>query len=132
MTHIFRNISDSIQRHYTISVLDAIFSTKTLSAHPNILLLLSTEAPRLTYVTPSRLVVTEGELIYATCITTSNPEATFTWIKENSEGVFGTGDKLEITVSSRTDIGTYTCRARNNYGVDEVSLTVDVQCKLNK
>ena len=94
------------------------------------MLLFLTEAPHLTYVTPSRLVVTEGDLIYATCITTSNPEATFTWFKDNSQQVYGTGDKLEITVSSRNDMGTYTCRARNNYGVDEVSLTVDVQCKL--
>ncbi|VDI76864.1 hemicentin [Mytilus galloprovincialis] len=87
------------------------------------------EPPRLTYVTPSRITVTEGDLILATCVSTANPTPTFTWYKDNSVQTFATGDKLRIDISARTDMGTYTCRARNNYGLDEAALTVDVQYK---
>ncbi|XP_052058083.1 hemicentin-1-like isoform X13 [Mytilus californianus] len=87
------------------------------------------EPPRLTYVTPSRITVTEGDLILATCVSTANPTPTYTWYKDNSVQAFATGDKLRIENSARTDMGTYTCRARNNYGLDEAALTVDVQYK---
>ncbi|XP_063428592.1 hemicentin-1-like isoform X15 [Mytilus trossulus] len=87
------------------------------------------EPPRLTYVTPSRITVTEGDLILATCVSTANPTPTYTWYKDNSVQAFATGDKLRIEISARTDMGTYTCRARNNYGLDEAALTVDVQYK---
>ena len=85
----------------------------------------------MTYVRPnSRQVVIEGSQIFARCVTTSNPNATFTWYKDNDQQVLMTGNILKIESSTKDDKGMYICRARNVYGYEEVSLTVDVHCKL--
>ena len=43
-----------------------------------------------------------------------------------------TGDILMIESSAKNDKGMFICRASNVYGYEEVSLTVDVHCKLQK
>jgi len=78
----------------------------------------------------SRQVVIEGSQIFARCVTTSNPNATFTWNKDNEQQVLMTGNILMIESSTKNDKGMYICRASNVYGYEEVSLTVDVHCKL--
>lgn len=78
----------------------------------------------------SRQVVIEGSPISAICVTTSNPNSTFTWHKDNDQQVLVTGNILKIESSTKNDHGVYICRASNVYGYEEVSLTVDVQCKL--
>jgi hypothetical protein len=78
----------------------------------------------------SRQVVIEGSQIFARCVTTSNPNATFTWHKDNEQQVLMTGDILMIESSAKNDKGMFICRASNVYGYEEVSLTVDVHCKL--
>lgn len=83
----------------------------------------------MTYVTPTRITVPEGQLILATCVSTANPAATYQWFKDNSNQVFATGAELKIQISKRSDMGVYKCRASNNYGSDDAQLTVDVQCK---
>lgn len=80
-------------------------------------------------MTPNPITVTEGTGITATCSAQGSPTITYRWYKGNSNTEISTGAALNIASSSRTDTGSYTCRATNNYGSGEASVNVDVRCK---
>lgn len=81
-------------------------------------------------INPTKIVIEEGQTIMATCLAIGSPEPTYSWYKENSNTMIATGSILEINNAPRSAAGTYTCRATNNYGSNEATVIVDVQCKL--
>ncbi|CAC5393170.1 HMCN [Mytilus coruscus] len=78
-------------------------------------------------INPAKIVIEEGQTISATCLAQGSPSIIYTWYKEGSITVIKTGNILEINNAPRTALGTYTCRASNNYGSMEATTIVDVQ-----
>ncbi|VDI54451.1 hemicentin [Mytilus galloprovincialis] len=78
-------------------------------------------------INPTKIVIEEGQTITATCLAQGSPSIIYTWTKEGSITIIKTGNILEINNAPRTALGTYTCRASNNYGSMEATTIVDVQ-----
>ncbi|XP_063441331.1 hemicentin-1-like isoform X2 [Mytilus trossulus] len=78
-------------------------------------------------INPTKIVIEAGQTITATCLAQGSPSIIYTWTKEGSITVIKTGNILEINNAPRTALGTYTCRASNNYGSMEATTIVDVQ-----
>ncbi|XP_052103246.1 hemicentin-1-like [Mytilus californianus] len=78
-------------------------------------------------ISPSQITVNESQAITATCTAKGSPIITYTWFKENSNTQLSTGSVLQITSSTRTNAGTYQCRASNNYGNSNATVRVDVR-----
>ena len=74
-------------------------------------------------INPTKIVIEEGQTIMATCLAIGSPEPTYSWYKENSNTMIATGSILEINNAPRS-------AATNNYGSNEATVIVDVQCKL--
>ena len=87
------------------------------------------DAPTSIAISPSPITVNEGQTITATCTALGSPTITYTWFKGNSNTQLSTGSVLQITSSTRTDAGTYQCRASNTYGNADATVAVEVQCK---
>ncbi|CAG2194112.1 HMCN [Mytilus edulis] len=78
-------------------------------------------------IRPSPITVNEGQTITATCTAQGSPTIQYTWFKGNSNTQLSTGSVLQIPSSTRTDAGTYLCRASNTYGNADAKVTVEVQ-----
>ena len=87
------------------------------------------DAPTSIAIIPSPITVNEGQTVTATCTAQGSPTITYTWFKDNTNSQLSTGSILQITSSTRTDAGTYLCRASNAYGNADAAVTLDVQCK---
>ncbi|XP_071166173.1 basement membrane-specific heparan sulfate proteoglycan core protein-like isoform X2 [Mytilus edulis] len=84
-------------------------------------------APTSIAIIPSPITVNEGQTVTAICTTQGSPTITYTWFKDNTNSQLSTGSILQITSSTRTDAGTYLCRASNAYGNADAAVTLDVQ-----
>ncbi|CAC5377794.1 HMCN [Mytilus coruscus] len=93
----------------------------------NVYLTVTGDAPTSIAIRPSPITVNEGQTITATCTAQGSPILTYTWFKGNSNIQLSTGSVLQITSSTRTDAGTYQCRASNTYGNADATVTVEVQ-----
>ncbi|XP_052103233.1 hemicentin-1-like [Mytilus californianus] len=93
----------------------------------NVYLTVTGDAPTSIAIRPSPITVNEGQTITATCTAQGSPTITYTWFKGNSNTQLSTGSVLQITSSTRTDAGTYQCRASNTYGNADATVTVEVQ-----
>ncbi|CAC5377795.1 HMCN [Mytilus coruscus] len=78
-------------------------------------------------INPSQITVNESQTIKATCTAQGSPTIKYTWFKGNSNTQLSTGSVLQITSSTRTNAGTYQCRASNIYGNADASVSVDVR-----
>ncbi|CAG2239104.1 HMCN [Mytilus edulis] len=78
-------------------------------------------------IRPSPITVNEGQTITATCTAQGSPTIQYTWFKGNSNTQLSTVSVLQIPSSTRTDAGTYLCRASNTYGNADAKVTVEVQ-----
>ncbi|XP_071166138.1 hemicentin-1-like [Mytilus edulis] len=93
----------------------------------NVYLTVTGDAPTSIAISPSPITVNEGQTITATCTALGSPTITYTWFKGNSNTQLSTGSVLQITSSTRTDAGTYQCRASNTYGNADATVAVEVQ-----
>ncbi|CAG2239189.1 HMCN [Mytilus edulis] len=84
-------------------------------------------APTSIAIIPSPITVNEGQTVTAICTAQGSPTITYTWFKDNTNSQLSTGSILQITSSTRTDAGTYLCRASNAYGNADAAVTLDVQ-----
>ncbi|XP_053365084.1 myelin-associated glycoprotein-like [Clarias gariepinus] len=84
--------------------------------------------PRNTSVSasPSALVVL-GSSVSLSCSSDANPAVlTYTWYRAKEEQI-GTGDHLTINTTDSTHSGLYYCRAQNQHGDHNLSVSLDVQ-----
>ncbi|CAC5377793.1 unnamed protein product [Mytilus coruscus] len=93
----------------------------------NVYLTVTGDAPTSIAISPSPITVNEGQTITATCTALGSPTISYTWFKGNSNTQLSTGSVLQITSSTRTDAGTYQCRASNTYGNADATVAVEVQ-----
>lgn len=87
-----------------------------------------TDGPKLPSLTlsPSAEIL-EGSSVTLSCSSDANPEATYTWYKENQKGRI-----YNFTSISSEDRGFYYCKAENQYGqINSLSQYIDVQCKFH-
>ena len=87
--------------------------------------------PNVTVTSSAQGPVVEGrDSVSLTCDVDSNPESELAWRKEGTRRVLGNFPVLDIGVVSRTDMGTYTCKATNQLGVSApASVVVETYCK---
>ncbi|XP_063420706.1 hemicentin-1-like [Mytilus trossulus] len=84
-------------------------------------------APTSIAIIPSPITVNEGQTVTATCTAQGSPTITYTWFKDNTNTQLSTGSVLQIISSTRTEAGTYLCRATNAFGNADAAVTIDVQ-----
>ncbi|XP_056224125.1 B-cell receptor CD22-like [Seriola aureovittata] len=78
-------------------------------------------------VSPSGEIV-EGSSVTLTCSSDANPEAKYTWYKENQTLFQGPEGVYHFTSINSEDSGTYYCKCENHYGqINSSALHVDVQ-----
>ena len=88
------------------------------------------DAPKL----PSLLLspsgeITEGSTVNLTCKSDANPEANYTWYKENQTLIQTPQGSYHFPSISSEDRGHYHCKSENKYGHNSSSLAIDVECK---
>ena len=81
-------------------------------------------------INPTKITIEEGQTITATCTAQGSPNPTYTWYKVGSPNQIATGSVFEVVNAPKTALGTYTCKASNNYGSNEAMVIVDIQCML--
>ncbi|XP_057179828.1 B-cell receptor CD22-like isoform X1 [Triplophysa rosa] len=89
-------------------------------------------APKNTSVSvfPSDSVL-EGTSVTLTCRSDANPAVlNYTWFRENRGRLeqLQTGQNLTVNVTDRTHTGRYYCRVENQYGTENTSVLLDIQC----
>ena len=88
------------------------------------------DPPTSVTVTPSPIVVEEGNAITATCTATGNPQPTFKWFRSTDlVNPIDNDAVLNVLNAQESDKGSYLCRASNKFGVNDAIVTADVQCK---
>ncbi|XP_071820148.1 contactin-1-like isoform X2 [Apostichopus japonicus] len=82
---------------------------------------------------PTNTEVVLGDDLSLTCAASGDPDPTLRWLKDNVEVMVGqrvtigdTGGLLHIIGMNSLDRGTYTCEAKNDYGMDTESVFVNV------
>ncbi|KAI7791696.1 putative B-cell receptor CD22 [Triplophysa rosa] len=90
-------------------------------------------APKNTSVSvfPSDSVL-EGTSVTLTCRSDANPAVlNYTWFRENRGRLeqLQTGQNLTVNVTDRTHTGRYYCRVENQYGTENTSVLLDIQCE---
>ncbi|PIK56877.1 putative Down syndrome cell adhesion molecule-like protein 1 isoform X2 [Apostichopus japonicus] len=82
---------------------------------------------------PTNTEVVLGDDLSLTCAASGDPGPTLRWLKDNIEVMVGqrvtigdTGGLLHIIGMNSLDRGTYTCEAKNDYGMDTESVFVNV------
>lgn len=80
---------------------------------------------------PQNLTIEEGTNVILSCNVSSSLPVKITWEKEGSEGnVLADGSILSVKNVSRSDAGTYRCKAENGIAIPATaSATINVLCK---
>ena len=88
------------------------------------------ELPIITYPTSANVTYSEREAVIIGCKTTGQPVPDVSWIHNGRVKFSGSKTAtLNFSSISKTDAGSYTCKANNSAGITEKQLILLVNCK---
>lgn len=84
------------------------------------------------YMTESFFTIPQRESYRISCNATGNPQPTIRWTKLGDslgQNAYQAKNELIINNAEIENRGLYICFAENEYGTDESTITVDIDCK---
>ncbi|XP_030599726.1 B-cell receptor CD22-like [Archocentrus centrarchus] len=87
-----------------------------MGPHPHLARQPNKHAPKLPSVSVSPSEIVEGSSVTLTCSSDANPEAKYTWYKEDEESPKASGEIFTITDFRPEHNGSYYCVAQNTRG----------------